>query len=414
MTRSKEPDSESRANSRASLNDIIGIESIKLGFFKEVQKTIDELKTANIELEQKRRAVQDILNGIPDVVAVVSADYRVLSVNNAFFETYGSRDFLGESCYRVFKGLNKPCSPCPLHVASEEGQKVCRQLQIMNVDGEKRQIECSAALMAGSGDTPDNVLLLHRDVTIEKEYQAKYFLAERMATVGLLAEGVAHEINNPLTSIRGFAEALSGYLDRLATCIKEGESCSELLAIFDEYLSILLKECSRCSEIAQNLLGFGYRDVRSMSIVSVNNVIQNCLKLLHPRLSKLPDGLIELSLSEEGPCVVGHSGELMQVTLNLILNALHAVEASGTIHIASYALESMVLIQVSDTGYGIAPENLDKIFDPFFTTKSPGSGIGIGLSTCYNIITKHGGEITVSSDEGKGAVFEIILPIFED
>jgi signal transduction histidine kinase len=162
------------------------------------------------------------------------------------------------------------------------------------------------------------------------------------------------------------------------------------------------------------LLGFGYRDVRSMSIVSVNNVIQNCLKLLHPRLSNLPDGLIELSLSEEGPCVVGHSGELMQVTLNLILNALHAVEASGTIHIASYAVESMVLIQVSDTGYGIAPENLDKIFDPFFTTKSPGSGIGIGLSTCYNIITKHGGEITVSSDEGKGAVFEIILPIFED
>jgi len=402
------------AAGRASLDDIIGIESIKLGFFKEVQKTINELKASNIELERKRRDVQDILNGIPDVVAVVSQDYQVLSVNNAFYETYGDHDPVGLPCYKVFKGADSHCSPCPLVMARKEGRKVCRQLQIMNVDGRNRQIECSASLMSGTGDKPAKVLLLHRDVTMEKQYQAKYFQAERMATVGVMAEGVAHEINNPLTSIRGFAEALSGYLGRLETCLKGGESCEELLDTFREYLGIVLQETHRCSEIVQNLLSFGHRDIRSMTIVNVNNLILNCMKLLHPRLSTLAPGIIELDLSEEEPCIMGHPGELMQVALNLILNALYEVRESGSIRITTAIRGSMILLRVSDTGRGIAPENIDKLFEPFFTTKPPGQGIGIGLSTCYNIIMKHGGEITASSEPGKGAVFEVILPVFEE
>lgn len=400
--------------SGATLDDIIGIESIKLGFFKEVQKTILELKASNIELEQKRRDVQAILNGIPEVVAVVSPDYRVLSVNNAFFETYGKGDPLGRPCHRVFKGEDEPCSPCPLLEARKEGGKVCRQLQIMNVEGENRQIECSAALMSGGGDEPGRVLLLHRDVTVEKQYQDKYFLAERMATVGVLAEGVAHEINNPLTSIRGFAEALSGRMGRLRDCLREDAPCPDLPDVFEEYLGIVLQECRRCSEIVENLLSFGRRDVRSMTIVNVNNIIRNCLKLLRPRLSRLPADIITLSLSEEEPCVMGHSGELMQVVLNLILNALYEVGDSGNIHIAGEISGSMVQVRVSDTGDGIAPENRDRLFEPFFTTKPPGQGIGVGLSTCYNIIMKHGGEITASNEAGKGAVFEVILPVCEE
>ena len=399
---------------RASLDDIIGIESIKLGFFKEVQKTINELKSSNIELERKRRDVQDILNGIPDVVAVVSPQYRVLSVNSAFNATYGDRDPLGLPCYQVFKGEDKPCSPCPLLMARKEDRKVCRQLQIMNVDGENRQIECSAALMPGTGDVPGKVLLLHRDVTVEKQYQAKYFQAERMATVGVLAEGVAHEINNPLTSIRGFAEALSGHMDQLGECLKGDEPCGKLLATFEEYLDIVLQECNRCSDIVQNMLSFGHRDVRTMAIVNINNIIVNCLKLLHPRLSTLPSGIIALSLSEEEPCLMGHPGELMQVALNLILNALYEVRGNGTIHISTSVADGMVLLQVSDTGQGIAPENIDKLFEPFFTTKPVGQGIGIGLSTCYNIITKHGGEISASSEPGQGAVFKVVLPLLEE
>jgi signal transduction histidine kinase len=282
----------------------------------------------------------------------------------------------------------------------------------MSFNGEKRQIECTASLMRDADGNPYRVVLLQRDVTLEKQYQAKYLQAERMATIGVLAEGVAHEINNPLTSIRGFAEALAHRMDKLAMCLKQERLCSELLESFGEYLEIILKECNRCSEIVRNLLTFGHRETRTHSIVNLNDVVRNCLQLLHPRLSRLPRGLIELHLSRREPYVLGHPGELMQVVLNLVLNAMYAIKDSGEISIHTAVEGSMVLLKVVDTGHGIPKDILDKLFDPFFTTKPAGQGIGIGLSTCYNIIKSHGGEITVDSTYTEGASFETILPYF--
>lgn len=397
-----------------SIEDIIGIESVKLGFFKEMQKTISELKASNIELEHKRRDVQAVLNGIPDVMAVISLDYKLLSVNNAFYETYSLADPEGRYCYKVFKDSNRPCSPCPLAMAKESSCKVCRHLQILHLNGENRQIECTASLMRDADGNPSKVLLLQRDVTLEKQYQAKYFQAERMATIGVLAEGVAHEINNPLTSITGFAEALTRRLNKLDALLKPREDCAELLESFHEYLGIILKECARCSEIVQNLLTFGHREVRSFAIVDLNDVVRNCLQLLHPRLSRMPRNIINLELTGESPCVFGHPGELTQVLLNLVLNALYAVQESGDITISTALEGSMVTLKVADTGHGIPESNIDKLFEPFFTTKPAGQGIGVGLSTCYNIIKKHGGDITVESELGEGAVFEIILPFLTE
>lgn len=397
-----------------NLDDIVGIESIKLGFFKEVQKTISELQASNIALEQKRRDVQAILNGIPDVMAVISLEYKLLSVNNAFYEVYDVAEPCGMSCHEVFRKSDEPCSPCPLVMAKQGFCKVCRHLQILNLNGENRQIECTASLMRDAHGEPSKILLLQRDVTMEKQYQAKYFQAERMATIGVLAEGVAHEINNPLTSISGFAEAMTNRLDKLSTCLKQEEDCGEILESFSEYLEIILQECNRCSEIVRNLLTFGRRDFRAFTIVNLNDVIRNSMKLLHPKLSRLPAGIIGLQLSEQNPCVLGHAGELMQVILNLILNALYAVRDSGTITLLTAVQGSMVILRVIDTGSGIQEEHLDKLFEPFFTTKPAGQGIGVGLSTCYNIIKKHGGDISAESEYGKGAAFEVILPYLDE
>ncbi len=396
-----------------SLDEVVGIESIKLGFYKQMQKTIRELQRSNVELEQKRQDVQAILNGIPDVMAVISLEYTLLSVNNAFFETYGIAEPLGKKCHAVFKGQDAPCSPCPMRMALEGACNVCRHMQIFHLGGENRQIECTASLMRDTEGQPGKVLMLLRDVTLEKQYQAKYVQAERMATIGVLAEGVAHEINNPLTGIRGFGEALVHRLDALAACIREGHDCVELLDNFHEYLDIILKECSRCSDIVQNLLTFGHRRVRSFSIVNLNDVVGNSLKLLHPRLSRLPPGVIRLQLSEHEPCVMGHPGELMQVVLNLVLNALYAVRDGGEIVITTSVHDDLALLRVIDTGCGILEEHIGKLFEPFFTTKPVGQGIGIGLSTCYNIIRKHNGDISVESEYGKGSVFAIALPYLD-
>lgn len=395
----------------AKLADISGIETVKLGFFKEVQRKIRELEASNQELEQKRRDIQTILDGIPDVMAVISQDKKILSVNKSFDDTYPGLAPAGLTCHKIFKGQDAPCSPCSIDLAMESPTRVSRSLQILNRNGENRQIECTASVMCGSENKPDRILLLQRDVTLEKQFQAKYFLAERMATVGVLAEGVAHEINNPLTSISGFAETLVLRLAELEALVPESEEASAILEDFHEFLDTIVMECSRCSGIVQNLLTFGHREVRRLTTVNLNDLVANCLKLLGPRLSRLPRDLIALEMGgEDDPVVLGHPGELMQVMLNLVGNALYAVETSGKIRIRTVVRDNLVVLEVADTGAGIAPEHIGKLFEPFFTTKPPGQGIGIGLSTCYNIIRKHGGEISVESELGKGAIFEVILP----
>lgn len=395
---------------KAKLADISGIDTVKLGFFKEVKRKISQLEASNQELEQKRRDIQAILDGIPDVMVVISLEKKVLSVNKSFTDAYPGLEPVGLACHKVFKGQDEPCAPCSLDLARESATRVSRSLQILNRCGGNRQIECTASVMPGGGDKPDRILLLQRDVTLEKEFQAKYFMAERMATVGVLAEGVAHEINNPLTSISGFAETLALRLGELEALIPKDEKSVAVFEDFHEFLGTILKECSRCSDIVQNLLTFGHREVKRLASVNLNDLVLNCIKLLGPKLSRLPRDLIALELDTDDPVVLGHPGELMQVMLNLVLNALYAVRTSGAIRIRTRVKDNLVVLKVADTGDGIEPEHIDKLFEPFFTTKPPGQGIGVGLSTCYNIIRKHGGEICVESEPGKGAVFEVILP----
>jgi signal transduction histidine kinase len=346
-------------------------------------------------------------------MVVLSLDFELLSVNKAFYETYEGVEPEGLHCYQVFKGSAKPCSPCAVTQALESSTHVARDLQTLNWRGEKRQIECTASVMCNADNTPTRILLLQRDVTLEKQFQVKYFQAERMATIGILAEGVAHEINNPLTGIGGFAEALTLKLDELreiaAMCNKSG-----IIADFEEYLQTILKECQRCSDIVQNLLTFGHREINFYTAVNLNDVIRNSIKLLHPRLSRQPCDIMTLDLALDEAVVLGHPGELMQVVLNLVLNALHAIQDSGRITVSTMLRDNMVILKVSDTGIGVPEEYLHKLFEPFFTTKPPGQGTGVGLSTCYNIIVKHGGYISVESEPGKGATFEVILPYHPD
>ncbi|GAB6112466.1 PAS domain-containing sensor histidine kinase [Desulfomicrobium salsuginis] len=397
----------------ADLGDICGIETIKLGFFREVQRKITELKKSNVKIEQRRQETQNILDGIPDVMAVLSMDFMLLSVNKAFFRTYKGVEPYGLHCFQVFKGCTEPCTNCPVTQALECSTQVARNLQTLNWNGEKRQIECTASIMRNAENTPTRIILLQRDVTREKQFQVKYFQAERMATIGILAEGVAHEINNPLTGIGGFAEALTLKLDELreiaALCNK-----SNVIADFEEYLQTILRECRRCSDIVQNLLTFGHREINFYVPVDLNDVIRNSIKLLHPRLSRLSHDIMALDLALDEAVVLGHPGELMQVVLNLVLNALHAIQNSGRITVSTMLRDNMVILTVSDTGIGIPEDNLPKLFEPFFTTKPPGQGIGVGLSTCYNIIGKHGGYISVESEPGNGATFEVILPHHTD
>lgn len=395
------------------LEDIIGLNYTKLGFYRELQFKIRQLKASNLMLDQKHQEIKAILDGITDVIAVVSLDYRILSFNHVFVDVFKHTNPLDMPCYKAFRNQDKPCSPCPL-ITARDTNRVCRQQVIFPIEGQNRQFEITASPIRDPKGELISILILKRDVTLEKEYQAKYYHAEKMATIGLLSAGVAHEINNPLTAISGFAEGIKRRLPRLNECLDKIENGRELSEDLHEYVETILSECNRCRDIVKNLLTFSPRKKVEFSIVDLNQLIADILKLLHHQLKHLPPGIICMDLEKDLPNIKGIAAELKQVVLNLVLNAIDAIQNGGHITIRTQTLnKKQILLSVKDTGCGIPPENVDKLFDPFFTTKPVGKGIGIGLSTCYNIIKQHNGEIDLSSKVGKGSTFKVLLPKFQ-
>jgi PAS domain S-box-containing protein len=394
--------------SETTLEDLIGIEHAKLGFFREVQEKIAEIRASNKELQARQRHIQAIFDGYTDIAVVVSLDLKIKSVNRVFHEVYNEPQPIGKNCYEVFRGREQPCSPCPV-IAARESNEVCRELVIYPLPsgGKNRHFQLTASPLRNPEGKPSQILLLIRDVTLEHEYQARYYQAETMATIGVLAAGVGHEINNPLTAISGFAEGLNRRLPKL-----EGRVDEAVLKDFDEYIGIILKECRRAREIVQSLLTFSRQKSSEFTTVHLNPLIEETVRLLKHRLKDFPDGHIRLELDESIPPVKGDPSRLKQVILNNVLNALDATAAGGSVTIRTYLMnKNWVGIAFEDTGCGIPPQYLGKLFEPFFTTKQVGRGIGIGLSTCHNIISDHGGVIVVCSQEGQGSTFLVRLPL---
>lgn len=393
---------------KTTLSDIVGPEYTKLGFFREVQDKMAELETYNAELERKKQEIQDILNGIMDLLAVVSPDYRIVYVNRVFNDYFDIPRPQGLFCYQVFRGATEPCPVCPLRTALETG-KPDKSAYIDHRPDRSLHFEVVASPMFDDKGHVRNVLVSKRDVTMEKEYQAKYYQAEKMATIGLLAAGVAHEINNPLAAISGFSEALKRRLPHLDALLGQDER--GLMEDFTDYTTTILDECNRCRDIVGNLLSFSSQKSCKFSTMDLNSLVTGTLKILHHQI-KLHPGITLVQDLWPGPVnIQGAQGELKQVLLNLVLNAMDAIETSGTITIRTNMDSSgRAALIVEDTGQGIRAETLDKLFIPFFTTKTTGHSIGIGLSICYNIIKMHGGEIHVCSEPGKGSAFRVMLP----
>ena len=220
--------------------------------------------------------------------------------------------------------------------------------------------------------------------------------SEKMASVGRMAAGIAHEINNPLTGLLTFE-----YL------LKNEEGLSDK---GKDYLEIMYNETSRMREIVQGLLNFARESSVEMRPLVVNEVIRQWLKLLYSQ-KEFKNITVEENFAEGLPKVNGDANQLQQVFANLSLNACEAMPEGGILSISTSEGDGKVLISIADTGCGIKEEHLHVIFDPFFTTKPVGKGTGLGLSVSYGIIRKHGGTMEVESQESKGTTFTITLPV---
>ncbi len=232
--------------------------------------------------------------------------------------------------------------------------------------------------------------------------------SEKLAEIGTLAAGVAHEINNPLASVASCAEGLMLRMDQVAFKSKDDEE------VFPDYLKTICDETYRCKSITSKLLDFSRRQAPVFGKVDINEMISNTVKIVRHQkeLEKID---IELKFNTEPTIVYGDLNLLKQVTLNMVMNAIDATKDSGKIWISTSIIDDSTQIAFEDTGCGIASENLDKVFKPFFSTKSQGDGTGLGLSICYGIIEEHNGKILVSSGGvGNGTTITILLPRYKE
>lgn len=393
---------------RTTLEDLVGIEHCKLGFYQELQQKVEQLKTSNQELEKKRKEIQAVLDGITDLMLVLSEDLRIQQVNHVFTEWFPGIDPIGRTCHEVFRGAGDRCDDCPAH-RSLDLDEIVKDLCIYKVNNKFRHFEIIASPLKMSPTGERSVLVFKRDVTLEKEFQAQFYQAEKMATIGALAAGVAHEINNPLTAISGFAEGLRRRLGRVQDHVEP-----EIYEDFREYTDTIIKECLRCRDIVQTLLTFSRPVVSSLWPVDMNRCVGDTLFLLKHHFKERLGITVKTDLPKDLPKIMGDESQLKQVIINLVTNAFDATGEGGHIDIITRKRAGGgVELIVEDSGCGIPVELQDKLFEPFFTTKPVGKGIGIGLSTCYAIVKHHRGEITVSSEEGKGASFKVSLPGME-
>jgi len=262
--------------------------------------------------------------------------------------------------------------------------------------GQYRSVLDRGFIVRDETDTPRRVIGAISDITDHLRTERVMRDAERLAAMGTLAAGIAHELNNPLTAIVNFSEIAQ----------RAAQTDSQTLA---KALGTIQREAMRCGEIVRNVLRFSRQPISEKAPHDLDDVVRQ-VGVLTEKLA-VDNGVdVRFELAPELPRVIANSGEIAQVLLNLVVNAIQACERGDTVTVITRKGEHTVEMAVQDTGRGIEPQYLSHIFDPFFTTRHKDGGTGLGMSVSYGIIRQHGGTIDVASTVGVGTTVTVTLP----
>lgn len=357
---------------------------------------LGQLKALFEIVERAKYIWESTFDAIVNPVMIVDRNYRIERANLALSQAIGRdlRTLIGTTCYEVFAGRQKPCEGCPLEETWQNQQSHSCRLGKFS-DG--REYQAVSFPLQGKHHDLDLSIVQYRDIREERHLQARLIQSEKMAAVGLLAGGIAHEINNPLSGILAFAQLALAQ-------VQEGEQ------LFQDIKEIETSAL-RCKKIVENLLEFSRQSsIEERGEVDLRTTFERVLPLMKLQV-KEAGVLLDVQVEDALPFVLANGNQLEQVFLNLASNACHALSRGGKIQIVARTHSpGWVLIDFMDNGTGIQKEVLPRIFDPFFTTKKSGMGTGLGLSIIYNIIQDHAGKIEVESQESKGTTFHIYLP----
>jgi two-component system NtrC family sensor kinase len=354
------------------------------------------------EMEKALRRQEEfhryLLESFPDVILVIDLNGRYSFVSSRIHDLRGYRpeDLLGK---KVEEEQNYSPELLGLYRDLIAGRKMfgtC-DYHALHRDGSWRTTRASASPLFDAENKVSGVIVSVRDITVEKKLEQQIIQSERLAAMGQMIGGFAHELNNPLTSILGMSELL-----------QEGEAPESVR----KQMVVLQQQARRAAEIVQNLMYFSRPPAPGKSPIDLAELVQRTLHLHAYSLRK--SNITVDFLKETVPAVSGDAHQLMQVFLNLILNseqAMREVRDRGTLRIRMAKQDMSVAVTFQDDGPGISPEILPNIFDPFYTTKRPGRGTGLGLSICKAILREHNGNVEAASGPGGGAVFTVTLPV---
>jgi two-component system NtrC family sensor kinase len=360
---------------------------------------ISDLKNFQAELQRERDFSGKILNHTQSLILVVDTAGLISYANRRCFEAgnYTEADLVGRKVLDLVL-------PQRRHLAAHSvelcllGQAVDNlDLPILLGDGRTARFSINLSPMRDEQGAVNSIVVVMTDITDAAMLQAKLMHTEKMAAVGQLVSGVAHEVNNPLTAVLGFADLLLESPDVPETAKRD--------------IAIILQEAQRTKQIVQNLLGFARQLPPQRTQVPINTILRRTLALRSYDLANHGVQVVE-HLDPDLPEVVGDAQQLQQVFLNILNNAYDAIRESGRageIEVQTTSRNGFAEVIFRDNGDGI--RHPDRIFDPFFTTKEVGKGTGLGLSICYGIVREHGGEIVGANNPGAlGAAFTVRLP----
>lgn len=341
-----------------------------------------------IALAEKELA--NIFESIPDMVFFINSDYVIKNINKAVCNRLGKQpeEIIGGKCYKVLHGMSGPWEECPHHKTIESNEESVREVEDPYLGG--TFISSSSPIFDMKGELIGTVHVL-RDISELKRLQERLARTERMAALGEVAAKVAHEIRNPLISVGGFARRLE----------------KKLSGNPKEYADIITKEVGRLEVILNEILGF-VKEIRIVKeLVTSESLVDDVMSLVQ---SDIEERGIVIVRESAGPIeLYVDPSRIKEAFLNILTNAIHAVESNGTISIRTYREDTEAVIEIMDTGKGIDDETMPFIFDPFFTTKKIGTGLG--LSITHRIIEEHKGRIEVKSTPGTGTTFKLFIPV---
>ncbi len=377
-----------------------------------------DLEANRLELLESRNCLRAIFDYLPAHLYVIDQDYRLLALNKSRAQGRPYGEMIGKKCHQALFGRDTPCPKCLVHKTLNKSRVTRRneRRQELGRLGEGEGISdweiSSYPILDIETGSPDNAvlpqrferspgtvqaILLEQDVTEKRRLEAVLTQSEKLAAVGQLAAGIAHEINNPLTAIIANAQILQ----------RELPPNSDMQVSVD----LIARAGARAAQVMRNLLDFARREEYYLGLTDVNETIERVVELVQHEIGARAVQL-SLDLDPDLPAILASADHLQSVWLNLLMNAIDSLDKlPGKIRVASLQIENDLLISVADNGKGILNEDLSRVFEPFYTTKAPGRGTGLGLSVSQRIIKQHGGLFRVESQPGEGSTFTVILPV---